>query len=193
MFHHLFDMPLPFAFAQCVLSLFFYNFVDCPYFIAKRFAFVCTQKHTENHFVCSQNERNFSFWQSLRAFSIYTHTSIQKEREREIEENENVGTPLLCLILAVSLSFFSCCLKHSYIFISVVGIVMYPEFNTHKKANNVKEFPNNASFRSPSYLISTFPICIYLFFCLCFFLFVISDESKIGDKRTRAAGSVCII
>lgn len=72
----------------CVLSLFFYNFVDCPYFIAECFA----KQQTENHFVYFQNERNFSFWQSLRANRA--HTSIHKEAE---ELPFHVPSMLLCL------------------------------------------------------------------------------------------------
>lgn len=96
------------------------------------------------------------------------------------EENENVGMRrrLSCLTFSHSVSRSRYCLKHSYILVSVVGIVIDP-LRFEEKRTRPKNFRDNAFVSPFSYLISAFPICIYFFSLFFYFMpFVISDVLK---------------
>lgn len=161
------------SFCVYLLALFFYNFVDCPYFIAKCFAISCVivcvcvcaricvaRKCTKNHFVYFQNERNFSFGNPSEHSPFIP---ILKERE----ENEDVGMRrrLSCLIFSRS----RYCLKHSYILVSVVGIVICRPPQIWRKRTTPKNFRDNALFRPSLIWFQHFRFVFISF--RCFFTF----------------------
>lgn len=166
------------SFCVYLLALFFYNFVDCPYFIAKCFAIscviVCVRAYMRSTQVYRKSFRllskwtQFFFWQSFRAFAICTHI------ERERDASSSFMSHFLSLCLTVSVLFktfihscFSC--WHCYRPLQIWK---------KEQRQRISEITHFFALLLFDFSISYLYLFLFVVFFLYFLPFVISDVLK---------------